>query len=149
MYVRLQRQAAQANQKGEGRVHRILHMRSISCRLGHLPLRLPLCSNEQTTSMGLQPRPGRNANVHWVREFHATPAICMRHAAPLGSLRAAQAQRRAPSATRTYAEEATGAKCSCFVWAKDLRPHTVTNTPAFFLLRRSMRQRLSGVIPSP
>ena len=45
--------------------------------------------------MGLQPRPGRNAYVQMMHEFHATPAICMRHAAPLGSLRAAQAQRRA------------------------------------------------------
>ena len=95
MYVRLQRQAAQADQKGEGRVRRIRRRRSISCRLGHLPLRLPLRSNEQTTSMGLQPRPGRNAYVQMMHEFHATPAICMRHAAPLGSLRAAQAQRRA------------------------------------------------------
>ena len=45
--------------------------------------------------MGLQPRPGRNAYVQMMHEFHETPAICMRHAAPLGSLRAAQAQRRA------------------------------------------------------
>ena len=55
--------------------------------------------------MGLQPRPGGNANVQMVREFHATPAICMRHAAPLGSLRAAQPQRGERDAN---AEEATG-----------------------------------------
>ena len=55
--------------------------------------------------MGLQPRPGGNANVQMVREFHATPAICMRHAAPLGSLRAARRGERDANA-----EEATGEK---------------------------------------
>ena len=60
------------------------------------------CVRTTPSSLGLQARPACSANVQSVHEFHATPAICMRRAAPLSSLRASQAQSRdARRETRT------------------------------------------------
>ena len=76
------------------------------------------CVRTTPSSLGLQARPACSANVQSVHQFHATPAICMRRAAPLSSLRASQAQSRdARRETRTLRKRRV--KSSCFVW-KDL-----------------------------
>ena len=77
-----------------------------------------VCVRTTPSSLGLQARPACSANVQSVHGFHATPAICMRRAAPLSSLRASQAQSRdARRETRTLRKRRV--KSSCFVW-KDL-----------------------------
>ena len=107
------------------------------------------CVRTTPSSLGLQARPACSANVQSVHQFHATPAICMRRAAPLSSLRASQAQSRdARRETRTLRKRRV--KSSCFVWkdlSKRLAQHNVIQNARGFLTKQVMRCRARLTAP--